>query len=307
MPRIKTTPPKHDPTRTVETIQPVGFTPEATTYSGIPVVTGTPPGAVRLANTETGEYADLMPGGRIETGVTDRAQVAALGEVANPPPSQIRIDTIPPGPEKTVARAEQVLPSGAKVPSREWVDWCETKIAEQDAALQAIARAVGMVDTGDLAEVVARVRTHAEQSARIAELEAERDAIQHHHDEWMVFRGDADWELAILRRDGRDEDRERITALESELAALRKGPAEAPKPIRPLATWIGNELRTPKGKVIGRVNTAPIWSGRVMWAPIFYLTPDVERLGPQGTPDEARAWVEKMAVAQGWGVEGREE
>lgn len=208
----------------------------------------------------------------------DRAQVAAVADLPHAP--RIVVDSIPEGTPATVARVEQVPDDGE---DGEPLDAYAARLQAERNALVDGLRA-----------------TIAEQSARIAELTAERDAIQHHHDEWMKFRGDADWELANLRRDGREEDRKRIAELEAEFAATRTAPE--PTPARPVATWTGDVLLTPGGKVLGRVNVSRGTFGHLQAAPIYYPADDQERLGPIGTIETAREWVSDYARKIGWVV-----
>lgn len=140
----------------------------------------------------------------------------------------------------------------------------------------------------------------------VAVVEAELVALRTHHDEWMKFRGDADFELATLRSDGRPEDRTRIAELEeqvrlmaqprpltnAELAAAYRSVASGR--VR-LAVWSKNilvDIRDPAA-VVGRIDEMS--DG---WAPGVNVGKRSDA-GPPMKKEDARAWVERVC---GWTV-----
>lgn len=140
--------------------------------------------------------------------------------------------------------------------------------------------------------LAAKDATIAEQSARIALMDVERANHRKEIEMWMS---------AVQKVTAeRDEMAARIAELEAELAATRTAPE--PTPTRPVATWTGDVLLTPGGKVLGRVNVSRGTFGHLQAAPIYYPADDQERLGPIGTIETAREWVSDYARKIGWVV-----
>ena len=201
----------------------------------------------------------------------------------------IRVDTLPPGPEKTVARVEQADNRSALVPRHE----------QEARTLADLARFVGMVDAGDLAELAARLRKDSEDRAYTASLNYRRGiALEDIRcailDTGHPLGDDSDPELTPLRL---------VHEVLAEVSALK-----TPKPIRPLVHWVRDELVSMKtGTPVARLNRAarPFQGPQDVWAPILFLGGSGELLGPEADRATAREWCEVKATSQGWGVDGR--
>jgi len=243
---------------------------------------------------------------------TEIPAVTTPAEVGNP--------HVAPEPARKVLEVPLITEIGDVITSRRYIpDPVNVATTEPDTALTPEPVTPGEAQVLIPAVDLDHYRTTiAEQSARIAELEAQVDPPG-----WRESRAYRDGlalddiRCAILDTGhplGDDTDPEltplrlvkevlaKVAALESELAAYRKAPTEPPPPARPVATWMGDVLLTPGGKVLGRVNVSRGPLGHLQAAPIYYPGEDQERMGPMGTLESAREWVSEFARKIGWTV-----